>query len=253
MNDAEYRRLFEAEEGSWWFMGMRCITGKLIEESLSRAGIKPGRLKVLDVGCGTGFNLVFLGRYGDCVGVDPSEIALSFCKKRGVHAIRGGAEKLFFKNNSFQVVTCFDVLYHKNVASPKKALLEFRRVLKKGGVLFIREPAFRFLASEHDRAVWGARRFNLQELKGMLVDSGFNVNRATYANFLLFAPIALIRLAKNVLSVILGNEKEPETQIGVPNRVVNSALYFVMLLECALIQFVDLPFGTSVVLVARKS
>jgi methylase of polypeptide subunit release factors len=42
------------------------------------------RPRILDVGCGTGANLLMLSKYGDAEGVDVSKDALAFCRERGL-------------------------------------------------------------------------------------------------------------------------------------------------------------------------
>jgi len=65
---AEYRRMYEAEAAQWWYAGQRAIATALLEPGLR--GLAPERPRVLDAGCGTGFNLLALSRLGRAVGVD---------------------------------------------------------------------------------------------------------------------------------------------------------------------------------------
>ena len=58
---AEYRRMFEAEERQWWYAGQRAVALSLLEPWARGRGA----LRLLDAGCGTGFNLVALARSAD--------------------------------------------------------------------------------------------------------------------------------------------------------------------------------------------
>ena len=113
MNRAEYARMFEAEEKQWWYAGMRAISWSLLE----KASLPPGA-RILDGGCGTGENLVHLGKMGEAIGIDLSEEALSLCATRGVRLVRGSVLGLPFGEGTFDLVTSFDVLYHLWVTDP---------------------------------------------------------------------------------------------------------------------------------------
>jgi ubiquinone/menaquinone biosynthesis C-methylase UbiE len=95
----------------------------------------------LDVGCGIGHvvrNLLDKGRDGK--GVEVSKAALdhylSDLVKRGVASF-AGAEKLPFKENSFDMVTCFDVMEHLPVFDTDRAISELIRVTRRYLVLTI--------------------------------------------------------------------------------------------------------------------
>lgn len=95
--------------------------------------------KILDVGCGAGFLSNKLAVHGHQVfGVDLSATSLQVAKKydstRSVVYQMADAYHLPFANSSFDMVTALDFLEH--VEEPQKAIQEFSRVLKPGG-LFI--------------------------------------------------------------------------------------------------------------------
>jgi SAM-dependent methyltransferase len=136
----EYEKTYNLEDSYWWFVGKRRIAQNLIEEFVPLNQ----REAILDVGCGTGATMCFLDHYGRAYGMDISETALCFC--------------LPFADDSFSLITAFDVLYHREVVDDLTALREFHRVCKKGGSVLISEPAFDFLWSGHDLAYHSKRR-----------------------------------------------------------------------------------------------
>src|SRR5262249_59164223 len=81
-----YPILFEVEESHWWYVGRRRIIEAFVQDIC--AGLKPGRPRILDVGCGTGANLKMLGAHGEVAGVDISQQALELCRQRGVETVR---------------------------------------------------------------------------------------------------------------------------------------------------------------------
>ena len=82
MKPIEYERMYAAEDTQWWYAGMRAISGALLDRVLP-AGSPDGR-RLLDAGCGSGRNLTDLAARARTVGVDLSEDALAFCRRRGV-------------------------------------------------------------------------------------------------------------------------------------------------------------------------
>jgi ubiquinone/menaquinone biosynthesis C-methylase UbiE len=105
--------------------------------------IQPGDT-LLDVGCGIGEFVVRLqDRFHTLVGVDISQAAIEFAKKRignspNVVLHCGELESLHFPDEHFDVCLCLDVLEH--VSNIPLVLQETHRILKKGGSLFVTVP-----------------------------------------------------------------------------------------------------------------
>jgi len=96
--------------------------------------------KLLDVGCALGFFLEEAKKAGfEVVGIDTSDYAVEYCRKRGLKEIfKGSLEKASFRPESFDVVIALHVLEH--TPHPKKLLLEIKRVLKSNGLLLLGVP-----------------------------------------------------------------------------------------------------------------
>src|SRR6267378_2744747 len=106
-----YPILFAVEESHWWFIGRRRIIASFVKEICDQ--VTDRRARILDVGCGTGANLVLLSEFGDAQGVDVSPDALVFCRERGLENVRlGAAESLPYEDDEFDLVTAFDVVEH---------------------------------------------------------------------------------------------------------------------------------------------
>ena len=116
-------------------------------KSLLQEKIGETAKRVLDIGTGTGFLSIMLAEMGyEVVGLDISEEMLKRANKkamdRGVELEfkLGDAENLPFETGSFDAIVNRAVLW--TLPDPKKALTEWRRVLKPGGRLcfFLHEP-----------------------------------------------------------------------------------------------------------------
>ncbi len=98
--------------------------------------------KVLDLGCGDGLNMGILSSMGvkSLTGIDISAKLLKIAKEENPKAkfFQASAEKLPFKNNTFDIVLVDSVFHH--LLSYKKSLNEIYRVLKKNGRLCFIEP-----------------------------------------------------------------------------------------------------------------
>ncbi len=111
------------------------------------APLRPGeKLRVLEIGCGAGMLCLELARRTEwVVGIDISYFVLDFANKvkdyiecKNVFFQHGDAENLTFKDETFDLVICSEVLEH--LLAPQDALAEIRRVLKKNGVLILTTP-----------------------------------------------------------------------------------------------------------------
>ncbi|MEK6301423.1 MAG: class I SAM-dependent methyltransferase [Acidobacteriota bacterium] len=244
MREDEYRAMFDVEERMWWYEGMRAVTASMLGESM--ASLENCRL--LDVGCGTGFSMMWLReRFNSSAafGVDVSEHAAAFWRKRGLDTIAiAGAGALPFPANEFDLVTCFDVVYQLEAQAAGKAVSEMNRVLRRGGLLFIREPAYDWLRGSHDVAVATCHRYTRGELRRLLESHGFAIRRASYANTLLFPAAVTHRLLSKG-----GDASDVHNVSGLMNRTLGAALK----LEARLLTHLSFPFGLSVIALAEKT
>jgi SAM-dependent methyltransferase len=237
--------MFEAEEAQWWYSGQRAIAAALLGPALGKH--HPGRARVLDAGCGTGFNLLALSRLGRATGIDLAPEALAFCKQRGVRAARASLLGLPFPDATFDAVTSFDVLYHAWVIDDRAAVGEMSRVLAPGGVLLVRVPALRALWGAHDVEVQSRHRYTRGELVALLGSCGLRVERATYCNSILLP----LLFARRTLDRVLSREG---SDVGFLPAPVEWAFRRALLAEAALVRHgFSFPAGASVVALARRA
>lgn len=244
MKPSEYDTMFAVEERHWWYVGMQHITTALLEE------IYPSEsdLNILDAGCGTGATMGYLAHFGRVTGCDLSTLALSYCQQRGLTRLsEASVMSLPFAGNSFDLVTSFDVLYHRAVEVEMVALRDFWRVLKPGGRLLLRLPAYNWLRSHHDEVIHTRRRFNARELGHMLSASQFTVEKLSYANTILF-PLAVVkRLSERLMPV-----EDKHSDIHENPEWQDDWLARILDVEASWLRKHDLPYGLSVVAVGRK-
>src|SRR5438270_7749195 len=252
MRAEDYEYLYSLEESYWWFTGMRQLSAALLDPECPA-----GDRLILDAGCGTGGTLRWLARYagaGKVVGVDLAPEAMRFCRGRGpAYLARASVTELPFGDAVFDLVTSFDVLVQlPGVGADERALGEMYRVLRPGGVAFVRVAAYEWMRSGHDEALGTQRRYTLPGLAGKVRRAGFEVLRASYANSILF-PAAVLRrlLLKRIGLTDKGSDVTPlPAGFGWLNRALDAALRG----EALLLKHtkLNLPAGLSVTCVAKK-
>jgi SAM-dependent methyltransferase len=105
------------------------------------AAVPGTRLRILDVGCGTGQSRrIYLDRSSRYAGIDLSLGALHLARRRFADSswLQADALRLPFRDGSFDVVAFSSVLHH--VGDRRTALAEASRVLRPGGSAFAFDP-----------------------------------------------------------------------------------------------------------------
>ncbi len=243
----EYRVMFEIEDRYWWYRGIRTLLTHWLERYAPQ---DRSRSMILDVGCGTGANLDLLRAYGAAIGVDISEQALMFCHARGIPRNRvflASAADLPFPDAQFDLAISFDVIC--NIADDVRAFREVARVLKPGARFIVQLPAYQWLWSMHDVAVGHQRRYNAPSLREKLSAVGFEIERMTYANMLLMPLIAAMRMTTRRAK--MNGRSIHSDLVALPNAV-NNPLGALFTTEMRAVSRVNLPYGLSVIALARK-
>lgn len=244
MDPAEYDYLFDLEENLWWFVAQRRITDALFKKHLGPA---IGTRKILDAGCGTGGQLEQLQRYGQVTSFDFEPLAVDyFAKRQRGRILVASTDAIPFADSSFDLVTSFDVICQLPSPNDQTALNELARVLKPGGMLYVRTPALQGLYGGHDVTLHTKHRYTTNEMAKKMRLAGLEVLQSTYANSVLF-PVAATR---RVIAKVRGSSGESDVRAVHP--LLNTALKAVFSAEAAILPKTSLPVGLSVIAVARK-
>lgn len=99
----------------------------------------PKNAKVLDAGCGWGRDAKILSKTAKVIGIDLSEKLLDLAKAYAPDAKFqiGNISKTDFKDESFHGIWSNDTLIHLDRKDILPTLKEFRRLLKKNGILYV--------------------------------------------------------------------------------------------------------------------
>jgi len=242
MQEHTYAIMYAEENKHWWFVGRRRIIAAFVQAICRKLNLE--RPRILDVGCGTGANLELLSEFGEAEGVDVSPQAIEFCRLRGLKEVQlGSAERLPNEDASFDLVTALDVVEHLD--DDVGGLQEMRRVLRPDGRLLLFVPAFMFLWGVQDDVSHHRRRYTRAGLQRAVEAAGFHVERLTYANLMFFAPTLVGRVLMRVTGL------RPVSEANINIAALNGVLGQALGAERHFLRHASLPFGVSLVCVAR--
>jgi SAM-dependent methyltransferase len=243
MDAALYREMYELEDKHWWFRGRRAI---ILDTFTQFQNSSRGTL--LDVGLGTGRNAREFIAFGFTVeGLESSSEAIAFTRTAlpDLPIVQDSFPSPSVPKEKYSTLTMLDVLEHidDDVAALQAAYI----ALSPGGTLLITVPAFRFLWTPHDELAHHKRRYRRSELLNKIKQAGFELQFISYFNFFLFPPIVIIRL----LSLVF-RRKSTESDFSRTPVFLNTFFARVFGFERFLLRHISLPFGVSLIAVAKK-
>ncbi len=243
MDASLYPRMAALEDAHWWFAARRAIVGRLLE----RVELPPAAA-ILEPGCGTGGNFPLLARRGRLFAIDRDPAAIRFAAARGLAELAEGAlpDRIPFGATRFDLVVMTDVLEHLD--DPGAALRALHARLTPGGSILITVPAGPWMWSDHDVTHHHRRRFRARDLDLILRGSGFATIYLSHYNFLLFPLIAGARMLPRTRS---RDRTAPRHDLAMPSAPVNRLLRAVFASERFVIGSARVPFGVSLIALAR--
>jgi SAM-dependent methyltransferase len=239
----EYQVMHELELQHWWFRGRRQVLVDLLRRHLS-LGSRP---RLLDLGCGTGGNIGALAGLGEVIGIEPDPSAVTLARSRGGAAfLRANGTALPFASESFDAVVASDVLEH--IAEDSSAVREISRILRRGGLLVFSVPAHPWLFTHHDAALLHHRRYTRQSIQRVIRGGGLTIGWLSYWNTLLFPLVCAYRMVAK-LRADTGVQSDPRPTPALLNEMLTGLLQ----VEAWILRHTRLPWGVSLVGVARRS
>lgn len=226
----------------WWYR----VRSQLLQTILRRYVEDPAR--VLDVGSADGPSVSWLAAREIKVALD--------IDPRGLEAgsgVCGSAMQLPFPDATFEVVSAFDVIEH---CEPEDVVVaELARVLVPGGRLLLSVPAYQWAWSDFDEENGHHRRYTRTRAVAAVEAEGLEVVRASYAFAATFPLFAVERATRRFKQAVRRHGRQrPADVVAVPevSRVADRLLTWLGGLDDGVLRRHDLPFGSSVVVAARK-
>ncbi|MCD4673200.1 MAG: class I SAM-dependent methyltransferase [Anaerolineaceae bacterium] len=244
--------LFAAEQRHFWFLARNRLIANVVRRSLKQQS--PGS-RILELGCGNGNVLQVLidaASASRVTGMDLFIDGLRFARRRvECGLVQGDLHQAPFRS-CFSLVGMFDVLEH--MPDDRLVLNDLRQMLTPDGILVLTVPAYPALWSYFDVAAKHARRYTQESLTAVLQAAGYEVQQVSYFMALSFPLVWLTRrMAKN--NPPPGSEELDERVVNELRIIpgLNGLAAAALSLEAIWVGAGRrLPFGTSLVAVARK-
>lgn len=193
-----------------------------------------------------------LRAYGQVHGFDLTLNGLELARDRGRGpVVRASIGAIPFQDQTFDVLTCFDVFQSLPNPVEHAAVREMWRLLKPGGRVILNVSALEILRGRHAALSAEVRRYTPTRLRLLLEQGGFEVERVTFVHAAVFPLILAVRLAQRWTG---GDHVAPgEFDITVPPAPINATLTALAYLESAALRVTNMPIGSSVLCLARKA
>lgn len=204
------------------------------------------RARLLDIGCGSGVTMESLAHLcSDVRGVELSSTAVPADAPLRDAILIGRFEDQQLEAGAFDVILMMDVIEH--IEDPTSFIEEVARVASDDAIVLVSAPAFSWLWTHHDVINAHFRRYTARSLRQELKRGGLEVVRIGYLFMGLVGPKLIQRELERRRGPMHG---EPNLRLRPwVNRI--ALTWFLFEYRMSRVLRIALPFGTSVVAVAR--
>jgi len=243
MQQEGFRVTIDHEADHWWFRSRRDLFLMQVQRAAEQLGYPGRRLQLLDFGCGTGFNLKYLSRFGEVRGAD------RFRPEHEAYRLQHGFPLIDVERDldayagKFDLITSLDVLEHMD--DDVAGLRTLTKLLTPGGQIVLTVPAYAWLWGGEDVISEHRRRYTLSSLLRCCEAAGMHVHYASYFNLSILPAMTSVIWARRLLS----KEAVQQSSLSTPQGWLNQALYALTASEAALVgsQRLRMPAGASIV------
>jgi SAM-dependent methyltransferase len=232
----------ELDSRHWWYRARREVLADLIGRRIRL----PQDPRILEIGCGTGHNLVMLKRFGRVDAVEIDAAARAIASRRLGHEVMDCPLPALtgVEDGAYDLVALLDVLEH--VEEDRSALESIAGKLRPGGHILIAVPAHPWMWSAHDVVNHHKRRYTRRTLRATVEAAGLKVEMLSWFNSLLFPLAAAARLAGRV-------RRKDDSDDKLPPGPLNALFEGIFRLERYAIGRLPLPPGVSLVAIVSAS
>jgi SAM-dependent methyltransferase len=152
----------------------------------------------------------------------------------------------------WDVVFLLDVLEH--ISDHEKVLRQIHKSMRPGGLLFVTTPALKFFWTYNDDLAHHQRRYSRYDFRALAKQVNFELLRTNYFMFLLSPALLLSRILFRPPEMATSEQLKNHLMQthSIPAKPINGILTKLFSVEAALINFVDFPWGTSLLAVFKR-
>ena len=240
----------EVEARSFWCRSRNRVLRRTFERFTDRS--RP--IDVLEIGCGIGGVIGELRRVPN-LRLTGSEVYIqglryARAKLPGVEFIQLDATEMPF-HDRWDVVGAFDVLEH--IDADRRVMTQVFRALRPGGLFIVTVPQYQWMWSTIDDLVHHKRRYGRRELVEKLRHAGFDIVHITSFVTVLFPFMLLERMRSRARGQSGDSKADFSAQVNLPGALNRIFDWMMRADEAALRVGVSLPFGGSLLAVARRA
>lgn len=243
MNSDEYENMARVESAHWYYSGKREIVRRWIQR------VNPVRADelLLDCGAGSGLFASEMAEHCKVMVLDTHAESLQMLRQRFEEAqvLTLVDDAIPLEAASVDYVTALDVLEH---TPDDRAVVDgFARVLRPGGLAVVTVPAGMALWSDWDEVLHHYRRYSMPGLSALFDNDDWRIEEVNYTNVLVYPLVWLARQWRARKAADAQAKRAEHAMLpGLINRVLR--WQFVSFALSA----IPMPFGVSIVLVARR-
>ena len=251
--------LIQIQREHFWHRGRNKLLLNVLKKEISRHFGKSNPLRAIDMGGGCGGWLEYIHAHDACMFQelalgDSSMRALSLAEPVvGSFATRYHIDLLDLAwLEEWDVVFLLDVLEH--IPDHGEVLRQVRRSMRPGGLLFVTTPALKFFWTYNDEIVHHQRRYRKQDFRVLGEHAELELLRTEYFMFFLSPALLFNRILFRPPTS--ATPKQLQDHLArthrIPTKAINELLTKVCSIEASLVNFVDFPWGTSIIAVFKR-
>ena len=206
--------------------------------------------QLVEVGAGGGAVCIALSQDNFSIfAVEPHLNGAMTIAKCGVPVLAGFLSDADFPDGSVPNYGTFDVLEH--LPEPDEMLQEMFRTLDNNGHLYLTVPVGQWLWGSLDETLGHQQRFSKKGMRKLLEQNGFVPEHEEFL-FLSLVPLAWLTRALPYKLRRRQSTVEGISEQLSPNKTVDSITAFILKMEAKISRFIRLPYGLTLLVVAKK-
>lgn len=251
--------LIQMQREHFWYRGRHKLLLNVLKKEILRHYGKAEGLRAIDMGGGCGGWLEYIhthnfGMFQELALADSSMRALSLAEPVvGSFATRYQIDLLDLGwCEEWDIVFLLDVLEH--IVDHEQVLRQVRRSMRPGGLLFVTTPALKFFWTYNDELSQHQRRYSKQDFRALGKQAHLELLRTEYFMFFLSPALLFSRILLRPSASATPKQLQDHLARthSIPAKSINELFTKLFSLEAAMVDFVNFPWGTSILAVFKR-